>query len=257
MDLANTRPRTRTRSRTRMVHRKRKGFSDENSEGAETRKKIPENVSSCLALQHVLASRQAETRLTTKEILTAFETTVGIYTDKKTKYENVECSQFPRGSVEIILPILGELKSFVHKYGAVNVHNLQNPDLKLLVKSHGKTLEEIIISPDDKIVDACPPKLQGCGYRWLTRHCISLRKLEITLLFDVKRQLLERINVDALEEVKLRDAIKTLSAKELEAFVTRCPKLKLIEVYDLPKREVKKAKAALASLFNTKIIFND
>lgn len=148
------------------------------------------------------------------------------------RFTSLHCELFPRGAAEVLHPYLTRLEEFQHSYGPVAVRNLQNPDLKSLVKAYGDSLRIIRIAPSPEYTfSAVSPKLQGCGYRALTKYCNSLIELGIPVGYDVKKQLLPRLHVSHLIRVTLYDVPKSLTAKELRAFVKRCPKLEVLELH--------------------------
>eukprot|EP00971_Amphidinium_carterae_P033468 659245-Amphidinium_carterae.1 len=57
--------------------------------------------------------------------------------------------------------------SFENEFGKVQKYHLQNPDMKLLVKTHGASLTSLRLTPC-AAEEASYPKLQGCGYRWIS-----------------------------------------------------------------------------------------
>ena len=165
------------------------------------------------------------------------------------RFHSLRCELFPRGSVESLQPYLCPLQTFHHSYGPVSVRNLQNPDLKLLVKSHGNTLRSIHIAPSKHYAhSAVSPKLQGCGYRALAKHCTRLKELALPIGYDVKKQLLPRIHVAHLERIILYDVPRSVTAKEIRAFVKRCPRLEALEVHGEALARFKRAKVSSRGL---------
>mmetsp|Transcript_28683 Transcript_28683/g.67797 ORF Transcript_28683/g.67797 Transcript_28683/m.67797 type:complete len:229 (-) Transcript_28683:179-865(-) len=134
----------------------------------------------------------------------------------------VVCSVFPRGSMAALIEQVPSIVSFRCSYGPIFAAQLSNPDLKLLVKTMGKQLAELVLSPTP---DARPLKLQGCGYRWVAKHATCLRRLEITLGMDRKRQLIPRLNTQFLETLVLHDVGDHVSRETLRALVQRSPNL--------------------------------
>ena len=142
----------------------------------------------------------------------------------------VVCRYFPRGSMELLLRHAPTIVSFKCVYGDVRAHCVTNPDLKLLFKAQGPALAELVLTPVDAAT-ARPPQMQGCGYRWLAKHCTGLRRLELPLAGDRKGQLIPRLCTSALESLTLRDVPQHVSVSILEDLLRRAPRLRLLRVY--------------------------
>jgi hypothetical protein len=140
---------------------------------------------------------------------------------------------FPRGSMELLLKHFPHIESFEHRFGAVSKYNLQNPDLKLLVKSCGANdLRHLIIHADVECENAREPRLQGCGFRWLAKHCEQLETLVMPLTFDVKKQLIPRLKTSKLRRLTLTNVGSNVDKDALKQLIQNSPKLSIIEVDD-------------------------
>lgn len=143
----------------------------------------------------------------------------------------IQTEQFPRGCMQILLDHLGDthVTEFQNHYGSVYKHQLQNPDLKLLVKTQGKWLTHLRMTPlllSEGKCESRSPKLQGCGYRWITLHAKNLQVLELSLRYDVKQQMLDfsrrtPLQVEQLKELTLRDVGSNTTREQLVELVTR------------------------------------
>ena len=153
---------------------------------------------------------------------------------------SVKTDSFPRGCMQILLDHVSKSKQtirivqFHQEYGKVSKYQLQNPDLKLLLKTHGPWLTHLSLIPQE---ESRPPKLQGCGYRWTTLHAKSLKVLGISLQYDIKRQLLDLsrktpLRLQCLEELVIRDVGSNTTKKHLEALVAKAPNLRRLSVYE-------------------------
>ena len=63
------------------------------------------------------------------------------------KTTKVQCGFFPRGSMELLLSAVPNVESFACQYSRVRAHNISNPDLKLLFKTRGSSLRELMLTP--------------------------------------------------------------------------------------------------------------
>jgi len=148
---------------------------------------------------------------------------------------HVRCRYFPRGSMALLLEARPRISSLVCLCGPVRAHNITNPDLKLLFQTCGRDLTVLKLQPlqnDAHAHSHYPPKMEGCGYRWLAKHATNLQILELSLAHDTKFQLIPRLKTDALRELTLRDFPDGgVEAESLfEAFIRRCPRLVLLRV---------------------------
>ena len=145
---------------------------------------------------------------------------------------SIQTDHFPRGCMHVLLNHVsdhnGAISCFQNHYGKVYKYHLQNPDLKLLVKSHGATLTTLRMTPQNKQPqgsESSPaPKLQGCGYRWITLHARNLQVLELSLKYDVKQQLLDfsrrtPLKVHRLQELILWDVVRSKNTTIREQLV--------------------------------------
>lgn len=147
---------------------------------------------------------------------------------------SVMCSYFPRGSMDVLLTSFPNINSFTCHYGGVLSRNLQNPELKLLMKTAGPRLRKLCIKPSQDTGDGSRVpriKFQGCGYRWIAKHATALNFLEISLCNDIKQQLIARLKTSALETLILYDAKNNLNMDDLKCLLGRSPNLKHLHVY--------------------------
>lgn len=147
---------------------------------------------------------------------------------------SIQTDQFPRGCMQVLLDHLADndnlaIAQFQNHYGKVYKYQLQNPDLKLLVKTHGRSLTHLRMTPlftADSSTQPPSPKLQGCGYRWTTLHAQKLQVLELSLQYDVKQQLLDfsrktPLLVEQLQELILRQVGANTTRPQLIELVNR------------------------------------
>ncbi|CAB9528733.1 expressed unknown protein [Seminavis robusta] len=162
---------------------------------------------------------------------------------KTTKKFSIHTDSFPRGCMQVLLDHIGEwhhqIVEFQHHYGMVRKYQLQNADLKLLLKEHGGWLTSLRLVPQSlNLVATVPPapKLQGCGYRWTTLHARCLHVLELPLANDTKQQLLDGtrktpLQLDRLEELVLRHVGSNTTRDQLEHVVANAPVLGRLVVH--------------------------
>lgn len=155
-----------------------------------------------------------------------------------TTFWAIKTDNFPRGCMQVLLDHASDqeacIQRFVNEYGKVYKYHLQNPELKALVKGHGKWLTHLQMTP---MTEAPSPKLQGCGYRWTAQHTKILQVLEMSLRHDVKRQLLDLtrrnpLRLECLQEIILWDVGSNTTIQQLVALVTRAKKLRRLVLYD-------------------------
>ena len=73
--------------------------------------------------------------------------------------------------------------------------------------------------------------MQGCGYRWLAKHCIALRHLELSLSEDRKCQLVARLRVNELQTLTLHDgALSAQQADPLCQLISRATQLQVVRL---------------------------
>ena len=172
-------------------------------------------------------------------------------------------SRFPRGCMQVLLDYvvntqdnsddknINRIVKFQNYYGKVYKYHLQNPDLKLLIKSQGEFLTQLQMTPqqqqqnsgsEERSQSSTPPspKLEGCGYRWITVHAIRLEVLEISLKYDTKRQLLDLSKKNPLQTQNLRTlvlryvrSIDTTIRQQLNDLVRQSPNLQHLKLYVL------------------------
>ena len=155
---------------------------------------------------------------------------------------SVQTDHFPRGCMQVLLDHMSadsssKITSFENHYGKVYKHQLQNPDLKLLVKTNGSSLTHLCMIPPSE--ESSAPKLQGCGYRWITQYATKLQVLELSLKYDVKKQLLDLssrrtpLQVHQMERLILRDVGPNTTMEHLVELVEKAPRLRELVLWNV------------------------
>eukprot|EP01043_Picozoa_sp_COSAG02_P001912 COSAG02_NODE_42_length_46522_cov_109.704478_25_plen_104_part_00 len=81
--------------------------------------------------------------------------------------------------------------------------------------------------------------MQGCGYRWLAKHCTALQTLQISLSEDKKRQLICRLRVDEMHVLTLHDgALSDQQAEPLCRLIGRAAQLRSVRLIGWSKHIV-------------------
>ena len=159
----------------------------------------------------------------------AINTDLKLYKDSRLSSKIfVKTRAFPRHSMELLLNSFPVIFSFENVCDSTRKFVLTNPDLKYLLKHNGSNLQQLIIrlNNDGEGGDGLTPKFQGCGFRWLAKHATNLTLLEIPLQFDVKKQLVERLECfSTLKRLKLTLVGDNLDAQQLKTFLEKATKL--------------------------------
>ena len=129
---------------------------------------------------------------------------------------SIEMDHFQRGWMNniITLPFLTE---FHFKYGCARKYHLPNPDLKILIRERGKTLNVINISPSSD--NATVHKFSNCGFNSISK-ATQLSKINMCIYSDTKNTFLKVLPVSHIENIVLYDCA-FVTKKVLASFLAK------------------------------------